>query len=138
MKFITQNVNKMSEENVKVAVLQQKLEDLKHIVIKLDDAIEKLSEVNINVGRMLAVHEQRITTQEETDNEIMRKVDNLSEKINDNNQSTLTKIQNLEKKVWTVIGIITCIVFFIDNIEMFSSALTRSQPNVIIQERIEN
>jgi hypothetical protein len=117
MKFITQNVNKMSEENVKVAVLQQKLEDLKHIVIKLDDAIEKLSEVNINVGRMLAVHEQRITTQEETDNEIMRKVDNLSEKINDNNQSTLTKIQNLEKKVWTVIGAITCIVFFINNIE---------------------
>jgi len=138
MKIPIHRENKMSEENVKVAVLQQKLEDLKHIVIKLDDAIEKLSEVNINVGRMLAVHEQRITTQEETDNEIMRKVDNLSEKINVNNQSTLTKIQNLEKKVWIGIGIITCIVFFIDNIEMFSSALTRSQPNVIIQERIEN
>jgi tetrahydromethanopterin S-methyltransferase subunit G len=138
MKIPIQRENKMSEENVKVAVLQQKLEDLKHIVIKLDDAIEKLSEVNINVGKMLAVHEQRITTQEETDNEIMRKVDNLSEKINNNNQSTLTKIQNLEKKVWIGIGIITCIVFFIDNIEMFSSALTRSQPNVIIQERIEN
>jgi len=138
MKIPIHRENKMSEENVKVAVLQQKLEDLKHIVIKLDDAIEKLSEVNINVGKMLAVHEQRITTQEETDNEIMRKVDNLSEKINVNNQSTLTKIQNLEKKVWIGIGIITCIVFFIDNIEMFSSALTRSQPNVIIQERIEN
>jgi len=138
MKFITQNVNKMSEENVKVAVLQQKLEDLKHIVIKLDDAIEKLSEVNINVGKMLAVHEQRITTQEETDNEIMRKVDNLSEKINDNNQSTLTKIQNLEKKVWTVIGAITCIAFLINNIEVFSSVLTREQTNVIIPERIEN
>jgi len=138
MKIPIHRENKMSEENVKVAVLQQKLEDLKHIVIKLDDAIEKLSEVNINIGKMLAVHEQRITTQEETDNEIMRKVDNLSEKINVNNQSTLTKIQNLEKKVWIGIGIITCIVFFIDNIEMFSSALTRSQPNVIIQERIEN
>jgi hypothetical protein len=138
MKIPIHRENKMSEENVKVAVLQQKLEDLKHIVIKLDDAIEKLSEVNINVGKMLAVHEQRITTQEETDNEIMRKVDNLSEKINVNNQSTLTKIQNLEKKVWIGIGIITCIVFFIDNIEIFSSALTRSQPNVIIQERIEN
>ena len=114
MKIPIHRENKMSEENVKVAVLQQKLEDLKHIVIKLDDAIEKLSEVNINVGKMLAVHEQRITTQEETDNEIMRKVDNLSEKINVNNQSTLTKIQNLEKKVWIGIGIITCIVFFID------------------------
>ena len=138
MKIPIQRENKMSEENVKVAVLQQKLEDLKHIVIKLDDAIEKLSEVNINVGKMLAVHEQRITTQEETDNEIMRKVDKLSEKINTENKTLDKKIQNLEKKVWIGIGIIICIVFFIDNIEMFSSALTRSQPNVIIQERIEN
>ena len=138
MKIPIQRENKMSEENVKVAVLQQKLEDLKHIVIKLDDAIEKLSEVNINVGKMLAVHEQRITTQEETDNEIMRKVDNLSEKINNENKTLDKKIQNLERKVWIGIGIIICIVFFIDNIEMFSSALTRSQPNVIIQERIEN
>ena len=138
MKIPIHRENKMSEENVKVAVLQQKLEDLKHIVIKLDDAIEKLSEVNINVGKMLAVHEQRITTQEKTDNEIMRKVDNLSEKINTENKTLDKKIQNLEKKVWIGIGIIICIVFFIDNIEMFSSALTRSQPNVIIQERIEN
>ena len=138
MKIPIHRENKMSEENVKVAVLQQKLEDLKHIVIKLDDAIEKLSEVNINVGKMLAVHEQRITTQEETDNEIMRKVDKLSEKINTENKTLDKKIQNLEKKVWIGIGIIICIVFFIDNIEMFSSALTRSQPNVIIQERIEN
>jgi len=138
MKFTIHRENKMSEENVKVAVLQQKLEDLKHIVIKLDDAIEKLSEVNINVSRMLAVHEQRITTQEETDTEITRKVDKLSEKINTENQTLDKKIQNLEKKVWIVIGVITCIVFFIDNIEIFSSMLTRSHPNVIIQERIEN
>ena len=30
------------EEEVKVALLEQKLEDLKHIVIKIDDAIEKV------------------------------------------------------------------------------------------------
>ena len=52
-------------EEVKVALLEQKLEDLKDIIVKLDDAIEKMSEVNSNVGRMLAVHEQRITKQEE-------------------------------------------------------------------------
>ena len=46
----------MSEESVKIAVLEQKLVDLKYIVLKIDDAIEKLSEVNINVGKMLAVH----------------------------------------------------------------------------------
>ena len=138
MNFTTQKGNKMSEENVKVAVLQQKLEDLKHIVIKLDDAIEKLSEVNVNVGKMLAVHEQRIITQEESDSEILIKVDKLNEKVNKNNEDNITKLQNLEKKVWTVIGAITCIAFLINNIEVFSSVLTREQTNVIIPERIEN
>ena len=50
----------MSDESVKIAVLEQRLVDLKDIVFKIDDAIEKLSEVNINVGKMLAVHEQKI------------------------------------------------------------------------------
>ena len=50
-------------EEIKVAILEQKLEDLKDIIIKIDDAIEKMSEVNSNVSRMLAVHEQRITKQ---------------------------------------------------------------------------
>jgi uncharacterized coiled-coil protein SlyX len=48
-------------EEIKVAILEQKLEDLKDIIVKIDDAIEKLSEVNSNVTKMLAVHEQRLT-----------------------------------------------------------------------------
>ena len=61
-------------EEVKVALLEQKLEDLRDIIVKIDDAIEKMSEVNSNVSRMLAVHEQRITKQEETDNLLFSKI----------------------------------------------------------------
>ena len=43
-------------EEIKVAVLEQKLEDVKDIIVKIDNAIEKLSEVNSNVSKMLAVH----------------------------------------------------------------------------------
>jgi hypothetical protein len=50
----------MENETVKLAVLEQKFADFVNIVNKIDDAIGKLSEVNINVGRMLAVHEERI------------------------------------------------------------------------------
>ena len=50
-------------EEIRVAVLEQKLEDLKDIIVKIDDAIEKLSEVNSNVTKMLAVHEQSISKQ---------------------------------------------------------------------------
>ena len=46
------------ENEIQVAVLNQKLEDLKPIIIKLDTNIEKLSEVNTTVSRMLAVHEE--------------------------------------------------------------------------------
>ena len=47
----------MEEPQVKLAVLDQKLEDLKPVVLRIDAAIEKLSEVNTTVSRMLAVHE---------------------------------------------------------------------------------
>ena len=64
-----------------VAVLGQKLEDLKHIVIKIDAAIEKISEVNSSVSKMLAVHEQRITKQEEIDTVLFAKIDKLRDKM---------------------------------------------------------
>ena len=51
------------EDQVRLAVLDQKLEDLKPVVLRIDAAIEKLSEVNTTVSRMLAVHEERITKQ---------------------------------------------------------------------------
>ena len=44
-------------EEIKVALLEQKIEDVKDIIIKIDNAIEKLSEVNSNVSKILAVHE---------------------------------------------------------------------------------
>ena len=64
-------------EEIKVAVLEQKLEDVKDIIVKIDNAIEKLSEVNSNVSKMLAVHEEKITKQEETDNILFAKIDKL-------------------------------------------------------------
>ena len=68
-------------DNVKVAVIEQKIEDLKPIVLRIDAAIEKLSEVNTTVSRMLAVHEERITKQEEIDTVLFTKIDKLRDKM---------------------------------------------------------
>ena len=59
------------DNQVKIAVLEQKIEDLKPIVLRIDTAIQKLSEVNTTVSRMLAVHEERISKQEEIDTELI-------------------------------------------------------------------
>ena len=102
----------MSAE-VKVALLDQKLEDLKHIVIRIDNAIEKLSEVNSNVSKMLAVHEERITKQEETDSILFAKIDKLRDKVDGDYDIIVSRVQAIEKRVWMAIGALACITFLL-------------------------
>ena len=88
-----------------VAVLGQKLEDLKHIVVKIDTAIEKISEVNSSVSKMLAVHEQRITKQEEIDTVLFAKIDKLRDKMDRDHDGVMQRIQLIERRMWMAVGI---------------------------------
>ena len=91
-------------DQVKVALIEQKLEDLKPIIVKLDTAIEKLSEVNISVSKMLAVHEERISKQEEIDAVLFAKIDKLRDKMDTDHDRVLSRIRQLEKRVWMAMG----------------------------------
>jgi len=95
------------EDQVRIALLDQKLEDLKPIIIKIDAAIEKLSEVNTTVSRMLAVHEERISKQEEIDSILFAKIDKLRDKMDGDHDIVLQRIRQLEKRVWMVVGGLT-------------------------------
>lgn len=121
-------------EEVKVAILEQKLEDLKDIIVKIDDAIEKMSEVNSNVGKMLAVHEQRITKQEEIDNLLFTKIDKLRDKVDRDYDIVVSRVQAIEKRVWMAIGAIACITFLVNNTR-FIEILTPEPQNTIIEQR---
>ena len=99
------------ENEVKVAVLNQKLEDLRPIIIKLDTAIEKLSEVNTTVSRMLAVHEERLSKQEEIDTVLFTKIDKLRDKMDADHDSVLQRLRGLEKRVWMAVGGLAVITF---------------------------
>jgi tetrahydromethanopterin S-methyltransferase subunit G len=124
------------EEEVKVAVLTQKVDDLKGVLIRLDDAIEKISEVNSNVSKILAVHEQRISKQEETDNILFAKIDKLQDKIEVDHNSMLLRIQQIEKRVWIVMGAIFALSMFTNNPSLFQKFLTPQLQSTII-ERLE-
>jgi tetrahydromethanopterin S-methyltransferase subunit G len=124
------------EEEVKVAVLTQKVDDLKGVLIRLDDAIEKISEVNSNVSKILAVHEQRISKQEETDNILFAKIDKLRDKIDIDHNSMLSRIQQIEKRVWIVMGAIFALSMFTNNQSLFQKFLTPQLQSTII-ERLE-
>ena len=89
---------------VKIAVLEQRIEDLLPIVLRIDAAIEKLSEVNTSVSRMLAIHEERIAKQEEVDTILFAKVDKLRDKMDRDHDIVLQRIRQLEKRVWMALG----------------------------------
>lgn len=122
---------KMSEE-VRVAVLEQKLEDLKEIIVKIDDAIEKLSEVNSNVSKILAVHEERITKQEETDSLLLAQIDKFRDKANSDYDNLLFRVQGLEKKLWVAVGVLFCLGFIVNNSNMVVDVLTPDSPRIIL------
>ncbi len=55
----------MTELETKVELLKQELYDQRKIHDRLDIAIEKLTDVSNSIHRMLAVHDEKITTQGE-------------------------------------------------------------------------
>ena len=55
----------MPELETKVELLKQELHDQKKIHDRLDIAIEKLTDVSNSIHRMLAVHDEKITRQED-------------------------------------------------------------------------
>ena len=97
-------------DNVKVAILEERLGNFETLVSRLDSAIEKIAEVNNNVSRMLAVHEQRISKQEQIDEILFDKIDKLRDKMDSDHDSTTKRLSLLERKLWIGIGALGAIL----------------------------
>ena len=91
-------------DNVKVAILEERLGNFETLVSRLDSAIEKIAEVNNNVSRMLAVHEQRISKQEQIDEILFDKIDKLRDKMDSDHDIIAKRLSLLERKLWIGIG----------------------------------
>ena len=122
------------ENDIKVALLEQKYEDLTKIISKIENVIQTLSEVNTNVTKMLAVHEEKINYQEEKENLIFSKIDKLSEKVDRDYGNLVSRMQTIEKRVWMAIGAIACITFVINNTQVIE-ILTPQDTSTIMEQR---
>lgn len=97
-------------DQIKVAVLEERLENFETLVSRLDSAIEKIAEVNNNVSRMLAVHEERITKQEKIDAVLFDKIDKLRDKMDSDHDSVTKRLSLLERKLWVGLGALGAII----------------------------
>ncbi len=116
------------DDQIKIAVLEQKIEDLKPIVLRIDKAIEKLSEVNTTVSRMLAVHEERISKQENVDIILFAKIDKLRDKMDGDHELVLQRIRELEKRVWMAVGGLAVLSIGLKVMTSFPRVLTNPPP----------
>ena len=97
-------------EQIRVAVLEERLQNFETLVSRLDSAIEKIAEVNNNVSRMLAVHEERISKQEEIDAVLFDKIDKLRDKMDSDHDSVTKRLSLLERKLWIGLGALGAVV----------------------------
>ena len=118
----------------KIEVVNQKVEDLKPLIHKMESAIEKLSELNTSVSRMLAVHEERLTKQEEIDNILFTKIDELRNKMDLDHNSVLSRIRTIERKMWSIAGALAVISVLVSPVgsRIITSTLTAPNQSVIL------
>ena len=91
----------MAELETEVKLLKKELQDQAKIHDRLDVAIEKLTDVSNSIHRMLAVHEEKITRQEEAifqaeeqievrRTELSKRLDELHSRITTNTKDIMT------------------------------------------------
>jgi DNA repair exonuclease SbcCD ATPase subunit len=84
----------MADLETEVKILKKELEDQKKIHDRLDIAIEKLTDVSNSIHRMLAVHEEKLTRQEEALEsrrvEISSQISELHSRVTTNTKEIMT------------------------------------------------
>ena len=92
----------MADLNTEVQLLKKEVSDMKMIYSRLDKAIEKISDVSNSINRMLAVHEEKISQQEEvqirTEQEINNDIKELHSRISTNNRELMNLMSEQHKE----------------------------------------
>lgn len=91
----------MNEEtnSVKIAILEQRMNDFYNVINKLDSAIEKISEVNTNIIKMLAVHEEKIGQNEKSETLLAKMNDELKANASSDRKDINERVDDLYKEV---------------------------------------
>ena len=84
----------MTELETEVQLIKRDIEDIKSIHGRLDVAIDKLTDVSNCINRMLAVHEEKLSRQEESSYDLEKQIESRRSEL-------LVKIDDLHSRVTT-------------------------------------
>ena len=127
----------MAEGNVNAAIIE-----------RLEKVVESLQDNSVKMGQLLAVHNEKLDKQDRIDAVLFEKVDNLSidlkretESIKKGCERDIRKVderlRNIEKKMWTIAGSLTIIIFMVSPIiqRTLRGALTPQTNSSIIKNQ---
>ena len=91
----------METTDIKIQLegLKKDIENVSHLNGRLDTAIEKLTDVSTSIKQMLAVHEEKISRQEQIDEIIFDKLKERAGEIDTVHRELSKEIQQVEKRL---------------------------------------
>ena len=84
---------------IDIAGLKKDVENVQTIHGRLDTAIDKLTDVSTSIKQMLAVHEEKISRQEQTDEVIFDKLRERAGEIDNVHKELSKEIHQVEKRL---------------------------------------
>ncbi len=102
-------------DNIKLAVLEEKLGNMVEVISRLDATIEKLSDLSVNVSRMLAVHEEKLDFARESAAETAKDMDEMEERFELRFKEYSSRMRVVERRVWMGLGIALAIAILVQS-----------------------
>ena len=91
--------NGTTDLKVQIEGVKKDVENVSNLNTRLDTAIQKLTDVSTSIKSMLAVHEEKISRQEQIDDIIFGKLKDRETEIDKVHRELSKEIQHLEKRL---------------------------------------
>jgi|TARA_R100000027_G_scaffold59919_1_gene50423 chromosome segregation ATPase len=91
--------NGTTDLKVQIEGVKKDVENVSNLNTRLDTAIQKLTDVSTSIKSMLAVHEEKISRQEQIDEIIFGKLKDREHEIDKVHRELSKEIQHLEKRL---------------------------------------
>ena len=118
------------------------------ILERLEKVVQSLQENSVKMGELLAVHNEKLDKQDQIDGILFEKIDKLSKDLNRETGSIKkgyerdirmvdTRLRVIEKKMWTIAGSLTIIIFMVSPViqRVLKTTLTPPTTSGIIKNQ---
>ena len=93
------DLNEVQKLATDIQVLKSEVEQVASVNTKLDNAIDKLTDISGSIKSMLAVHEEKLSKQEEIDKAIFNLIENRRVEFDTNYKELHARINKIHKEL---------------------------------------